>query len=65
MKHWIGKREAEKLMIELATIEHKLETLEEKEDGFKKFYDDVEANKKLVHRKLWIEEVVQRGYYHK
>jgi len=65
MKHWIGKREAERLNIELASIDSKLEALNEKVNGFKKFYDDVEENRKLVHRKLWIEEVIQRGYYHK
>jgi hypothetical protein len=65
MKKWVGKREAKNLMTELAAIDNKLENLSEEVDGFQKFYDDIDASRKLVNRKQWIEEVIQKGFYYK
>ena len=34
-------------------------------EGFRPFYDDIEANKKIVDRKLWLDEVIHKGFYYK
>ena len=66
MKHKIGKREHVKLENELIEVTNKLIQLDQTDsEGFKPFYDDIEANKKIVDRKLWLDEVIHKGFYYK
>ena len=66
MKHKIGKREQTKLENELVEIANKLIKLDSFDsDGFQLFYYDVGNNKKLVDRKLWLEEAIHKGFYYK
>jgi len=64
MKHKVGKREATKLEKELCEIKITLEKLNSVVDGFELFYDDVEKSKKIIDRKLWLEEVLKKGFYY-
>ena len=66
MKHKIGKREHIKLENELVEVANKLIKLDSFDsDGFQLFYYDVENNKKLVDRKLWLEHALRKGFYYK
>lgn len=66
-KHKIGKSETQALQDELQQIDRKLEELNIPDaDGFLPFWygDTVDDNTQMVKRKMWIEEVLHRGFYH-
>ena len=66
MKHKIGKRELAKLETELVEVINKLIYLNKTDsEGFKPFYDNIEENTKIVDRKLWLDEVIHKGFYYK
>jgi len=66
MKHKIGKKERIKLEAELVEVTKKLEELNKIDsEGFKPFYDDVENNKKIVDHRLYLEEIINKGFYYK
>jgi len=66
MKHKIGIKERTKLETELVEVINKLIQLNQIDsEGFRPFYDDIETNKKIVDRKLWLEEVIHKGFYYK
>ena len=65
-KHKIGKRERTSLEAELSNLLIELAKLNGRDDeGFQLFYYDVENNAKKVQRKLLLEEILGRGFYHK
>lgn len=64
-KHKIGKRERIRLENELKALREELKALTTKNsEGFEPFYDDLEANTAKVRRSNWLEEVLNRGFYH-
>ena len=64
-KHIIGIRERKVLDCERQSLIDEISSLNEKDDeGFIKFYYDVETNAKKVKRRLWLDEVLSRGSYH-
>jgi len=65
-KHKIGKKERISLENEYVELVKKIDILNTKdEEGFLPFYyDEGVEGKILVYRKQWIEEALNRGFYH-